>query len=33
VDREGGVRAVEGEEVELGGGMNAADDQFLTCNP
>jgi hypothetical protein len=32
VDREGGVRAVEGEEVELGGGMNAADDQFLTCN-
>jgi hypothetical protein len=32
VDREGRVRAVEGEEVELGGGMNAADDQFLTCN-
>jgi hypothetical protein len=32
VDREGRVRAVEREEVELGGGMNAADDQFLTCN-
>lgn len=30
--RHGIVMAAEGEEVELGGGMDAADERFVTCN-
>ena len=32
LDRHGTVRATEGERVELGGGMDAADERFFTCN-
>jgi hypothetical protein len=32
LDRHGTVMATEGERVALGGGMDAADERFMTCN-